>query len=73
MLMITLLVVQGFVFLSLIQETNSNFDDLGTLLLGGVAAAVVVAVVFSFVRLRLREKNPPKSNFTTIGATNEKE
>ena len=72
MLMITMLVVQGFVFLSLIQETNSNFDDLGTLLLGGVAAAIVVAVAFSFVRLRLREKNPPKSNFTTIGTTNEK-
>ena len=44
------------IVLSLIQETTSAFDDLGTLLLGGVAVAIVVAVAFTFVRFRLRDK-----------------
>ena len=73
MLMIAMLFDQAFVLLGLLQEANADFDDLGTLLLGGVAAAIVVAVAFSYVRLRFREKHPPKSDFITIGATNEKE
>ncbi len=67
-----ILLDQTFVLLSLLQETNTDFNDLGKLLLGGVAAAVVVAIAFSFVRLKLRDKNPPKSDFITIGASDEK-
>jgi len=54
--------------LHLLQETAGEFDDLGTLLLGGVAAAVVVAVAFTLVRFRLRDKKPAKSNFISINS-----
>ena len=40
----------------LLQEATTAFDDLGTLLLGGVAAAIVVAVGFTLLRFRLRDK-----------------
>ena len=41
--------------MSLIQETQTDFQDLGKLLLGGVIAAVVVAIAFTFVRMKLRD------------------
>ena len=72
-MMISILAAQAFALFTLLQEPQGQFDDLGKLLLGGVAAAIVVAVVFSFFRLKFREKNPPKSDFITISATNEKE
>jgi len=52
----------------LLQENTGNFDDLGKLLLGGVAAAIVVAVAFTFVRFRLRDKKPQTSNFISISS-----
>ena len=58
----------SFAWISLIQEQTGAFDDLGKLLLGGVAAAVVVAVGFTLVRFRLRDKKPPASNFISINA-----
>jgi hypothetical protein len=55
-----------------VDNTQTDFNDLGKLLLGGVAAAIVFAVAFSFVRLRLREKNPQPSSFISISAPAEK-
>ena len=54
--------------MSLLQETTSAFDDLGKLLLGGVAAAIVVAVAFTLVRFRLSDKKPAQSKFISINA-----
>ena len=54
--------------ISLIQEDTGAFDDLGTLLLVGVAAAVVVAVGFTLIRFRLRDKKPPSSGFISINS-----
>jgi hypothetical protein len=56
------------VLISFLQETNTNFDDLGKLLLGGVCAAIVVAVGFTFVRFRLRDKKPQTSSFISISS-----
>jgi len=56
----------------LFQDEATNFNDLGKLLLGGVAAAIVCAVAFTVVRLRLRDKRPATSNFISIGPTNDK-
>ena len=57
------------VLMTLLQETAAgSFDDLGTLLLGGVAAAIVVAVGFTLVRFRLRDKKPQTSNFISISS-----
>ena len=53
--------------LFLIQEVSTDFQDLGELLLGGVALAIVIAIAFTFVRLRLRDKKPPRSSFISIG------
>ena len=56
------------VLFSLLQENTGNFDDLGKLLLGGVVAAIVVAVGFTLVRFRLRDKKPQTSNFISINS-----
>ena len=60
--------------LALTQPASRNtaaFDDLGKLLLGGVAAAIVCAVAFTFVRFRLRDKKPQTSNFISISSARE--
>jgi hypothetical protein len=54
--------------MNLLQENAGNFDDLGKLLLGGVVAAIVVAVGFTFVRFRLRDKKPQESGFISINS-----
>jgi len=58
--------------IELLQENaTSSFDDLGKLLLGGVAAAIVLAVGFTVVRFRMRDKKPPTSNFISISSEKE--
>jgi predicted permease len=59
--------------MSLIQETQTDFQDLGKLLLGGVVAAIVVAIAFTFVRMKLRDKKPHTSSFISIAADGENE
>ncbi|HKS11061.1 MAG TPA: hypothetical protein VJS13_16040 [Pyrinomonadaceae bacterium] len=55
--------------LSLLQEAApTEFNDLGKLLLGGVAAAIVVAVALTLVRFKLQDKKPPSSNFISISS-----
>ena len=60
--------LESVTLLGLIQEGPSEFQDLGTLLLVGVAAAIVVAIAFTFVRLKLRDKKPQTSAFISIAA-----
>jgi hypothetical protein len=55
--------------LILLQESATDFNDIGKLMLGGFAAAVILAVAFTFFRLKVRERNPHKSSFTSIGST----
>ena len=70
---ITMLISISSVLLVLyLQEEATNFNDLGKLLLGGVAAAIVCAVAFTIVRLRIRDKRPATSNFISIGPTDNK-
>lgn len=61
-------------FICLLQENaaTSSFDDLGKLLLGGVVAAILLAILFTVVRMKLRDKRPPTSSFISINATDEK-
>ena len=57
------------VLMELLQENvTSSFDDLGTLLLGGVAAAIVVAVGFVLIQFRMRDKKPRASNIISISS-----
>lgn len=49
-----------------LQETTGAFDDLGKLLLGGVVAAIVLAIGFTLIRMRMRDKKPQTSNFISI-------
>ena len=58
------------------QNSDTGFSevgDLGNLLLIGFVLAVVVAVAFTFMRLRLREKRPPSAQFISIQATDNDE
>jgi hypothetical protein len=56
------------VLMLLLEENASHFDDLGKLLLGGVVAAIVVAVGFTLIRFRLRDKKPQDSGFISINS-----
>ena len=49
------------------NETSSNFDDMGTYLLGGFVLAVAIAVALTFFRLRLRDRKPP-AQFISISS-----
>lgn len=62
-----------FSMIFLIQGIGTDFQDLGKLLFGGVALAIVVAIAFTFVRFRLRDKKPQRSNFISISARQEDE
>jgi hypothetical protein len=67
--MLVFQLLTSMLLIELLQEnTATNFDDLGKLLLGGVAAAIVVAVGFTLVRFRMRDKKPPSSNFISINS-----
>jgi hypothetical protein len=59
------------VLVAIFEDSTSGFEDLGKLLLGGVAAAIVVAVGFTLIRFRLRDKKPPTSNFISISSENQ--
>ena len=60
--------------ISFVQEAStSDFDDLGTLLLGGFALAIVVAVAFTFVKLRLRDKRSLQSDYISINPSQKEE
>jgi hypothetical protein len=57
-----------------LQQTTGAFDDLGKLLLGGVGAAIVLAIGFTLIRLRMRDKRPQAPSFISISsAENEKQ
>jgi len=71
--MFTIILLEASICIfALIEETGTDFNDLGKLMLAGFAAAVVVAVGFTFIRLRLRDKAPQTSNFISISSTQEK-
>ena len=50
------------------ETPTAAFDDMGKLLLGGTVAAVVVAVGFTLVRFRMRDKKPQTSDFLSISS-----
>ena len=50
------------------ENTTTAFDDLGKLLLGGTVAAILLAIGFTVVRMRMREKKPQTSNFISISS-----
>ncbi|MGH9880052.1 MAG: hypothetical protein ACRD6N_01350 [Pyrinomonadaceae bacterium] len=61
--------------MSLVQESEvgADFNDLGKLLLGGFAAAIVVALTFTFVKLRLRERKPQVAEVLSINSVDKKQ
>ena len=66
-MLLSLTPVYYVLVLTLIQQNAlSDFGDLGKLLLAGVLVAIVVAVAFTFIRLRLRDKKPRAPDFISI-------
>ena len=59
--------------ISVIQEAQTEFQDLGKLLLVGVVAAIGVALAFTYIRFKLRDKRPPTSAFISIASKGEEE
>ena len=70
-MLISILLLESLTVIGLIQEAQTDFQDLGKLLLGGVAAAIVVAIAFTFIRLKLRDKKPQTSPFISIASDGE--
>ncbi len=58
----------SFIAIGLATEgLSSDFDGLGKQLLGGFALAVAVAVVYTLIKLRLRDRKPP-AQFISISS-----
>ena len=63
-----------FLLAMLFQENaTTDFADLGKLMLAGLGLAVVVAVGFTIIRLRLRDKKPESDNFISISSVRQKD
>ena len=63
----------GLLSIALLQaDAASDFSDLGMELLGGFVLAVVVAVAFTLIKLRRRDKRPP-TQFISISSSRETE
>ena len=56
-----------------LQEATGTFDDLGKLLLGGVLTAIVVAIGFTIIRMRMRDKRPQAPSFISISSVEREE
>lgn len=68
------LFLTNLMFLVVVQDqTETDFNDLGKLMLVGVVVALVLAIALTFVRLRLRDRKPEKSHFVSIGSRRDKE
>ena len=72
-LLFSLLSIHNLAVFLLQEEIASDFNDLGKLLLGGFVLAVAVAIGLTFVRLRLRDKKVPVSEFISISSVDRKE
>jgi hypothetical protein len=55
---------------TLLQETD--FNDLGKLMLGGLAAAILIAAALTVIRLKLRGKKPPPSFISITAPENDR-
>lgn len=62
------LCANSLLLLNLQENPTGAFDDLGKLLAGGTVAAIVLAIGFTLVRLRIREKRPQTSSFISISS-----
>ena len=63
----------SLLLLNLQEATAGTFDDLGKLLLGGVLAAIVVAIGFTIIRMRVRDKRPQAPSFISISSVEREE
>lgn len=55
-----------FTILFVEEPEAADFNDLGKMLLGGFALVIGIAVLFVFVKLRLRDKKPQTAQFLSI-------
>jgi hypothetical protein len=51
------------------ENVTTEFGDLGKLLLAGVLVAVALAVLFTLIRMRLRDKKPRAADFISISSS----
>ena len=63
---INLLVCFSIALLDSNEQVETSFDDLGKLMLGGISAAIIIAIAFTLVRLRLRDQKSQASSFISI-------
>ena len=67
--------ISVYVLLVMLYQENAttDFADLGKLMLAGLGLALVVAVSFTIIRFRLRDKKPETDNFISINSFRQKD
>ena len=60
-----------YLVLALAWEENvaTDFGDLGKLLVAGVLVALALAIAFTLLRMRLRDKRPHTADFISINSS----
>jgi hypothetical protein len=69
----SLLLTYDLLFFIFDSALSEDFNDLGKLMLAGFAAAVAVALAFTFIRFRLRDKKADNSQVLSINVARDEE
>jgi predicted permease len=56
----------------ILDGEESDFKDLGKLMLAGFVLALGVGIAFTVIRMRLRDKRPPTTGFISINSFKQK-
>jgi len=68
-MLLSLIPVYVMVLSALEENVTTEFGDLGTLLLAGVLVAMALAIAFTLIRMRLRDKKPRAADVISISSS----
>ena len=68
-MLLSLIPVYLMVLLALEENVTTEFGDLGMLLLAGVLVAMALAIAFTLIRMRLRDKKPRAADVISISSS----
>ena len=68
-MLLSLIPVYLMVLFALEENVTTEFGDLGKLLLAGVLVAMALAIAFTLIRMRLRDKKPRAADVISISSS----
>jgi hypothetical protein len=62
--------ISVYLLLAMLYQENAtaDFADLGKLMVAGLGVSIIIAVSFTIIRFRLRDKKPQTDNFISINS-----